>query len=81
MSKRWAVELAEAIKAAGNGSSGEGLMLMKISSVQPVTLRSHDQELSRHIYINPDYSPHSGDDVLVYQSGVSFYILMKVVPV
>lgn len=81
MSKRWAVEIAEAIKAAGNGSSGEGLMLMKINSVQPVTLISHDQELSRHIYINPIYSPHSGDDVLVYQSGVSFYILMKVVPV
>lgn len=81
MSTRWAVDLAEAIKSAGNGSGGEGLTLMKINSVQPVTLRSHDQELSRHIYINPDYSPHSGDDVLVYQSGISFYILMKVVPV
>lgn len=81
MSKRWAVQIAEAIKAAGNGSGVEGLMLMKINSVQPVTLRSHDQELTKHLYINPDYSPHSGDDVLVYQSGVSFYILMKVVPV
>lgn len=81
MSKRWAVELAEAIRAAGNESGGESFTLMKINSVHPVTLKSHDQELSRHIYINPDYSPHSGDDVLVYQSGVSFYILMKVVPV
>lgn len=80
MSKRWAVEIAEAIKAAGDGNGGKGLMLMQINSVNPVTLRSHDQELSRHIYINPDYLPRSGDDVLVYQSGVSFYILMKVVP-
>lgn len=83
MPDRWAVELAEALRedARGAGSSGDGLMFAKIKTELPIALLAHDQEITKHLYINASLAVRAGDEVLVLKSGASFYILLKVVPV
>lgn len=78
MSERWAVEMAEALR--GEQSAAAGLMFAKINTAQPVTLLAHDQVISKGLFMNPALTVQAGDQVLVLESGPSFYILLKVVP-
>lgn len=80
MSERWAVELVEAMRGqAGDGSGG--LMFAKVNTEQPITLLAHDQVISKRLYMNPSLTLRAGEEVLVMQSGATFYILLKVVPI
>lgn len=80
MSERWAVDLVEAMRGqAGGGSSG--FMFAKVNTEQPITLLAHDQVISKQLYMNPSLTLRAGEEVLVMQSGATFYILLKVVPI
>ena len=72
---RWAVEMAEALR--GDGSSGtDGTW--RFATVN--TIKAHDQVISKHLYKSASLSLQAGDEVLVYESGVAFYVIAKVVP-
>ncbi|MEY8232828.1 hypothetical protein AALA82_14560 [Oscillospiraceae bacterium 50-16] len=81
MSDRWAVELAEIFR--GVPSDGKLFMFGKIytSRPQPIRLYINDQIIEKNLFINVGLSVQVGDEVLVMQSGNSFYILLKVMPV
>lgn len=81
MAERWAVEIVEALRGQTAGSGQAGLMFAKIETKQPITLKAHDQIISKNLYINPSLSVEQGDEMLVLQSGTAFYILLKVVPI
>lgn len=83
MPDRWALELAEALRGdiRDADSGGDGLMFANIKTELPITLLAHDQEITKHLYINASLAVRAGDQVLVLKSGASFYILLKVVPV
>lgn len=71
MSERWATDLAEEIlKKSGLAADG-GVMLAEVVSVTPLSIRLHDQIVTKNLYINPVYTigesdlkladaPHSG---------------------
>ncbi len=75
---RWAVELVEALRSQ---PTDDGLMLARINTSWPLTLRTHDQIISKHLFRNPTLSLLEEDEVLVLKSGCAFYILLRVVPV
>ena len=50
MSERWAVEMVEALRSGGKDS---GLMFAEVKSVAPLTILTHDQVISKGLYINP----------------------------
>lgn len=81
MAERWAVEIVEALRGQAGGTGQAGLMLAKVNTAQPITLLANDQEISKHLHINASLTVRAGDEVLVLQSGVAFYILLKVVPI
>ena len=45
-----------------------------------MTIKAHDQVISKHLYKSASLSLQAGDEVLVYESGVAFYVIAKVVP-
>lgn len=79
MRDRWAVEMVEALRGQ-TGDNRSGLMFARINTAQPITLWVNDQVISKNLSINASLSVRSGDEVLVLQSGIAFYILLKVVP-
>lgn len=80
MSERWAVELVEAMRGKAESEGQTGLMFAKVNTEQPITLLAHDQVVSKNLHINESLTLRAGDQVLVLQSGTTFYILLKVVP-
>ena len=73
---RWAVEMAEALRGDGSGGA-DGT----VNTTTPLTIKAHDQVISKHLYKSASLSLQAGDEVLVYETGVAFYIIAKVVPV
>lgn len=78
--EHWAAEMVEALRSQAK-DSGNGLMFAKINTSWPLTLRIHDQIISKHLFRNPSLSLLEEDEVLVLKSGCAFYILLRVVPV
>ena len=81
MSERWAVQIVDALRGAADGTAQSGLMFAKVNTAQPITLKANDQVISKNLHINASLSLKVGDEVLVLQSGLAFYILLKVVPI
>lgn len=50
MGERWAVEMVEALRSGGKDN---GLMFAEVKSVDPLTILTHDQIISKGLYINP----------------------------
>lgn len=78
---RWAVEMAEALCGAGSGSTNGPWRFATINTTSPLTIKAHDQVISKYLYKSASLSLEAGDEVLVYESGVAYYIIAKVVPV
>ena len=51
-----------------------------VNTTTPLTIKAHDQVISKHLYKSASLSLQAGDEVLVYESGVAFYVIAKVVP-
>lgn len=81
MSERWAVQIVDALRGQAGGAEQSGLMFAKVKATQPITLKANDQDITKNLHINASLSLKAGDEVLVLQSGIAFYILLKVVPV
>lgn len=81
MPESWAVDMVEALRGQGGSMEEDGLMFAKVNTERPITLRLHGQVVSKFLYINASLSLRAGDEVLVLKSGVTIYILLKVVPV
>ena len=71
---RWAVEMAEALRGDGTWR------FATVNTTTPLTIKAHDQVISKHLYKSASLSLQAGDEVLVYESGVAFYVIAKVVP-
>ena len=52
-----------------------------VNTASPLTIKAHDQVISKYLYKSASLSLQAGDEVLVYETGVAFYIIAKVVPV
>lgn len=81
MSERWAVKIVDALRGKAGGAEQSGLTFVKVNTAQPITLKANDQVISKNLHINASLSLKAGDEVLVLQSGIAFYILLKVVPI
>ena len=78
---RWAVEMAEALSGAGYSRTNSLWRFATINTTSPLTIKAHDQVISKYLYKSASLVLEAGDEVLVYESGVSYYIIAKVVPV
>lgn len=78
---RWAVEMAEALRGDGSGGTDGTWRFATVNTDNPLTIRAHDQVISKYLYKSTSLSLRAGDEVLVYESGVAYYIITKVVPV
>lgn len=78
--ERWAVEIVEALRNQTKNTD-DGFMFARVNTSWPLTLRAHDQIISKHLFRNPSLSLLEEDEVLVLKSGCAFYILLRVVPV
>lgn len=76
----WAVEMAEALRGDGSGGTSGTWRFATVNTASPLTIKAHDQILSKYLYKNASISLQAGDEVLVYETGVAFYIIAKVVP-
>lgn len=52
MADRWAADLVEALRGTGSGSESRWIFA-KIKTANPLTILTHDQTISRNLYINP----------------------------
>lgn len=77
---RWAVEMAEALMGDGSGGADGTWRFATVNTTVPQTIKAHDQVISKYLYKNASLPLKAGDQVLVYESGVAFYIVVKVVP-
>ena len=57
------------------------LRFATVNTASPLTIKAHDQVISKYLYKSASLSLQAGDEVLVYETGVAFYIIAKVVPV
>ena len=73
---RWAVEMAEALMGDGSGGADGTWRFATVNTTVPLTIKAHDQVISKYASL----PLKAGDQVLVYESGVAFYIVVKVVP-
>ena len=78
---RWAVEMAEALRGDCSGGTDGTWRFATVHTASPLTIRAHDQVISKYLYKSASLSLRAGDEVLVYESGVAYYIIAKVVPV
>lgn len=76
----WAVEMAAALCGSGSGGTSGTWRFATVNAASPLTIKAHDQVISKYLYKNASLSLQAGDEVLVYESGVAFYIIAKVVP-
>ena len=60
--------------------SGWQLAVCNRQHRSPLTIKAHDQVISKYLYKSASLSLQAGDEVLVYETGVAFYIIAKVVP-
>lgn len=81
MPESWAVDMVEALRGQGGSMGEDGLMFARVNTERPITIRLHGQIVSKYLYISASLSLRAGDEVLILKSGVTVYILMKVVPV
>ena len=77
---RWGVERAEALRSDGPGEAGGSWRFAPANTASPLTIKAHDQVISKYLYKSASLSLQAGDEVLVYETGVAFYIIAKVVP-
>ena len=77
---RWAVEMAEALRSDGSGGADGSWRFATVNTASPLTIKAHDQVISKYLYKSASLSLQAGDEVLVYESGVAFYVIAKVVP-
>ena len=77
---RWAVEMAEALRCDGSSGTDGTWRFATVNTTTPLTIKAHDQVISKHLYKSASLSLQAGDEVLVYESGVAFYVIAKVVP-
>lgn len=77
---RWAVEMAEALRSDGSGGADGSWRFATVNTANPLTIKAHDQVISKYLYKSASLSLQAGDEVLVYETGVAFYIIAKVVP-
>ena len=78
---RWAVGMAEALRGDGSGGADGSWRFATVNTASPLTIKAHDQVISKYLYKSASLSLQAGDEVLVYETGVAFYIIAKVVPV
>ena len=72
---RWAVEMAEALRGDGSGGADGSWRFATVNTASPLTIKAHDQVISKYLYKSASLSLQAGDEVLVYETGVAFYIL------
>ena len=78
---RWAVEMAEALRGDGSSGTDGPWRFATVNTTTPLTIKAHDQVISKHLYKKRlPVPPGRGMKVLVYESGVAFYVIAKVVP-
>lgn len=75
---RHIVEFLEALKRHRNNQS---ILVATVKNVSPFSLSMYDVTITDHIYINDDTKFKTGDTVVVFQSGISFYVIERVVKV
>ena len=76
----WAVEMAAALRGGESGGTSGTWRFATVNAASPLTIKAHDQVISKYLYKHASLSLQAGDEVLVYESGVAFYIIAKVVP-
>ena len=76
----WAVEMAAALRGDDSEDINGIWRFATVNTASPLTIKTHDQVISKYLYTNASLSLQAGDEVLVYETGVSFYIIAKVVP-
>ena len=77
---RWAVEMAEALRGYGSRGTYGPWRFATFNTTTPLTINAHELVISKHLYKSASLSLQAGDEVLVYESGVAFYVIAKVVP-
>ncbi len=60
MPDRWAVELVEALRGTESGSESRWIFA-KIKTANPLTILTHDQIISKNLYINPALTVKASD--------------------
>lgn len=96
MADRWAADIVDAVQkrsSSGSSTNSGGLVVAKVNTASPLTIKINDQIISKHLYANPAYFSgtetvlegqfvlRGGDEVVVLQRGSSFYVLAKAVAV
>lgn len=74
---RWAVEMAEALRGDGSSGTDGTWRFATVNTTTPLTIKAHDQVISKHLYKSASLSLQAGDEVLVYESGVAFYVIAR----
>ena len=80
MAQRWAIDMVEAIRGQASLDPESGWRFARVVSESPLSISLHDQTISRNLYKSYRLELEPGDEVLVYQHGISFYVIAKVVP-
>lgn len=60
MSDRWVVEMVEALRGTEGGSESRWIFA-KIKTANPLTIFTHDQIISKNLYINPALTVKASD--------------------